>query len=358
VNASNRCASIDAYADYNIAFSASESVDGQADPTTAGVLRGNFNQLRKLKLLYPHLKILISIGGWSNSDYFSNAALPANRADFVASCIDMYLKGNFSADLQGYSGIFDGIDLDWEYPGACGETCNFRSEDSQNFSDLLVEFRSQMDALSSQTQQSYLLTIAAPAGSTYSDLIQLENIHPSLDFINLMTYDFHGPWDSLTNLHAPLYGAKDDPTSAEGLYADRAVTAYLGRQVPPNKLVLGVPFFAHGWTGVSGGPRDDGLYQPASNCARGKYECGTNDYKEMVPLESSYAKYLHPEAGSVWIYNGRFLWTYDDPQSLAGKMNYVKSHSLTPQIHSFYPAQGRTRGCRKQGDGQRMDYNR
>jgi chitinase len=328
VTSSARCASLDAYADYNKAFSASESIDGLADPTTAGVLRGNFNQLRKLKQLYPNLKILISVGGWSSSDYFSDAALPVNQQAFVASCIDMYLKGNFSSDLAGYSGIFDGIDLDWEYPGACGETCKFRLEDTQNFTALMAEFRRQLDALSAQTAKQYLLTIAAPAGPSYYDKIQLEDIHPFLDFINLMAYDYHGAWDTITNLHAPLYRANADPSAAQGLYADYAVQDYLARKVPAAKLVLGVPFYAHGWTGVPAGSSGDGLYQPAGTCARGKYECGTNDYKEMVPLEASYTKYFHSQARSVWIYNGRTLWTYDDPASLAYKMGYVKTLGL------------------------------
>jgi chitinase len=95
IGANLKCASADPFADYNKAVDAAESVDGVADPTAAGTLRGSFNQLRKLKQQFPHLKVLISIGGWTLSTNFSDAALPANRAAFVASCIDMYLKGNF-----------------------------------------------------------------------------------------------------------------------------------------------------------------------------------------------------------------------------------------------------------------------
>jgi chitinase len=130
------CASGDTFADYDKAFDASESVDGVADPTTAGTLRGNFNQLRKPKLMYPHLKVVISIGGWTWSDKFSDAALPANRAAFVSSCIDRYIKGNFAPGIVDPT-VFDGIDIDWEYPGVCGSTCNYRPEDTQNFTAIL-----------------------------------------------------------------------------------------------------------------------------------------------------------------------------------------------------------------------------
>jgi chitinase len=322
-----KCMSLDTFADYNKAFDATESVDGVADPTSGGVLRGNFNQLRKLKLIYPHLKVLISIGGWSDSDKFSDAALPENRAAFVSSCIDMFIKGNFAPGISDPT-VFDGIDIDWEYPGACGATCNYRPEDTQNFTALLAEFRSQLNALSAQTGKQYLLTIAAPAGESYYSKIELNQIHPYLDFINMMAYDFHGTWESVTNLHAPLYASAADPTIADHGWADYAVQAYLSAGIPSNKLVLGVPFYGRGWSGVKPGPHGDGLYQPASGAARGKYEAGVDDYKELVPLEASYAKYLHPEARSVWIYNGRILWTYDDPTSIGIKMNYVKANSL------------------------------
>ncbi|HEX6291232.1 MAG TPA: glycoside hydrolase family 18 protein [Herpetosiphonaceae bacterium] len=328
VSATLKCASADTFADYAKAFDTTESVDGVADPTSGPVLRGNFNQLRKLKAMYPHLKVLISVGGWTLSDYFSNAALPQNRAAFVASCIDMYLKGNFSADLRGYAGIFDGIDIDWEYPGSCGETCNYRPEDTQNYTALLAEFRSQMNALSAQTGRSYLLTVASPAGPAHYTKIELSAIHQYLDFINLMTYDFHGTWETTTNLHSPLYGDPQDPSYSQRHWSDAAVQAYLSAGVPAAKIHLGVPFYGRGWSGVAPGPNGDGLYQAANGAARGKYAAGVDDYKELVVLEGSYRKYFHPVSQSVYIYNGRTWWTYDDPASMNNKMQYIKSKGL------------------------------
>jgi chitinase len=71
---------------------------------------------------------------------------PANREAFVTSCIDMFIKGNVAAGISA-AGVFDGIDVDWEYPGSCGATCAFRPEDKQNFVALLAEFRRQLDLL-------------------------------------------------------------------------------------------------------------------------------------------------------------------------------------------------------------------
>lgn len=323
-----QCASVDPFADYNKAFDASEAVNGIAD-TSSEPVKGNFKQLMELKQKYPHLKVLISVGGWSLSDKFSDAALPANRAAFVASCIDMFINGNFESG-KVMKGVFDGIDIDWEYPGACGLTCNFRPEDTQNFTALLAEFRSQLDARGALDGRYYSLTIAAPAGSEFSSKIELNNIHPYLDFINLMAYDFHGGWESpmVTGFHSALYGAPADPAYSQGLWADASVQDYLNGGIPAGKLILGVPFYGRGWTGVVPGPNNDGLWQPASRLPRGKWERGVNDYKDLVPLEATYQTYIHPQAQAFYIYNGSTWWSYDNPASMTTKMNYVKSRGL------------------------------
>ena len=144
-DANLKCASLDTFADYNKRYDASESVDGVGD-TVSQPLKGNFNQILKLKKLNPALRVLISLGGWTESYRFSDAALPANREAFVTSCIDMFIKGNVATGISA-AGVFDGIDVDWEYPGSCGATCAFRPEDKQNFVALLAEFRRQLDLL-------------------------------------------------------------------------------------------------------------------------------------------------------------------------------------------------------------------
>ena len=130
----------DAWADYQRPVPAEESVDGVAD-APGQALNGNFSQLAKLKAKHPNLKVLISLGGWSWSTYFSNAArTDASRKAFVASCIDLYIKGNLpvvdgaAGGPGAAAGVFDGIDLDWEWPGCEGEPGNvIRPEDRENF---------------------------------------------------------------------------------------------------------------------------------------------------------------------------------------------------------------------------------
>jgi GH18 family chitinase/cellulose synthase/poly-beta-1,6-N-acetylglucosamine synthase-like glycosyltransferase/peptidoglycan/xylan/chitin deacetylase (PgdA/CDA1 family) len=326
-----KCASGDPYADHEKVFDAGESVDGIADPSSGVALRGNFRQLEKLKgpAFYPHLKVLISIGGWTWSDKFSDAALPENRAAFAASCVEMFLKGNFAPGISA-PGVFDGIDIDWEYPAVCGnpENCKFRPEDTQNFTALLEELRAQMDALGAVTGKQYLLTIAAPAGPDRLERLELDKIHRPLDFVNLMTYDFHTADEPSTSFHSALYGAPEDPQHSKRYWTDHAVQAFLAAGVPSEKLGLGMAFYGRGWRGVEPGPRGEGLYQPGAGPARGRYEPGVNDYRELVRLEGSFQKHRHPQTRAAWIYDGQDWWTYDDPAAILEKMRYVRAKRL------------------------------
>lgn len=310
----NKCQLGDTYADYDKFYSAADSVDGVADSWDAGALRGSFNQLRKLKAKYPGLKVMISLGGWSWSAGFSDAALPANRASFVSSCVNLFIKDSRWANL------FDGIDIDWEYPGACGNTCNYRPEDTQNFTALLAEFRSQLNAV----RPGLALSIAAPAGPALIDKIQVGSIHQYLDFINVMTYDMHGGWESTTNFHSPLFNAPSNPAKSLRFSSDEAIGKWLAGGTPAQKLVLGVPFYGRGWTGVGGA--NQGLYQPASGAAPAMYEAGIEDYK--VLKAKGHPGFYHPDTKSFWTFNGTEFWSYDTPQSLATKMAYVKSKGL------------------------------
>ena len=96
-------------------YDAASSVDGSADPQGPNQLRGTFHQLQELKHLYPNLKILISFGGWGQSQGFTSAAAPDHLRDFVRSCVQTFIAGHFAPGIEG-AGIFDGIDIDWEYP--------------------------------------------------------------------------------------------------------------------------------------------------------------------------------------------------------------------------------------------------
>src|SRR5580700_10331137 len=133
IGADGRVALADPVADIDQPYPAATSLDGIADPPGAGVLRGSFNQLRKLKLRHPALKLVISIGGWNGSERFSDLANGQDtRRTFAASCIERLIAGDFAPGVRG-AGIFDGLDIDWEYPATAGASPHARSEDARNF---------------------------------------------------------------------------------------------------------------------------------------------------------------------------------------------------------------------------------
>ena len=321
-DANLRCASLDTFADWGKRFDASESVDGVAD-TVAQPLKGNFNQILKLKKLNPNLRVLISLGGWTQSYRFSDAALPGNREAFVDSCIDMFVKGNVAPGVSA-AGVFDGIDVDWEYPGSCGATCDFRPEDRGNFVALLALFRAKLDALgAAQGGRRYLLTIAAPAGATHYAPLDLAGVAAHVDWINLMSYDFHGAWESAgpTNHISALFRSACEPM--DGDWSDKAVQAYLAAGVPPSKLLLGLPFYGRGWRTAAVG---DGFCRPATGVPRGTYEKGVDDYEVLAARLAT--DFRDEATGTHWTFDGSQFWSYDDSQSAAWKADYANCRQL------------------------------
>ena len=317
-----RCILADPQADLHRIYGKADSVNGQGNGPDA--VRGHFGQLMHLKELYPNLKVLISIGGWTLSADFSDAALPENRGAFVASCVDMFIHGNLPGlDPGAAAGLFDGIDIDWEYPAAPGRRGNtYRPEDTGNFTALLAEFRRQLDEI----DPKLLLTIAAPAGRDRYSLMELDRIHPYLDWINVMAYDYHGTWEPRgpTNFPAPLYTSPRDPTADQELSADASIRAYLQAGVPPDKLNLGVPFYGRGWTGVT--DAGNGLYQVAEEPSAGLFEAGVNDYGVLRALDAP--GFHDPESGSFWTFDGSTFWSFDDPEVMALKAAYVTQKGL------------------------------
>lgn len=327
----------DAWADYVRPLDAAGSVDGVAD-TDDQALAGNFNQLRELKAAHPGLKVMISLGGWSWSTHFSDAArTAASRKALVASCIDLYIKGNLPVDgtrggKGAAAGLFDGIDIDWEWPGSAGDTDTvYRPEDKRNFTALVHEFRTQLDAYAKSAAKGrhhgakpkhYDLSAFVPASPEKIDAgFDVPRIMRDFDFVNLQGYDFHVSGEAKTAQQSALY-AKNDYS------VDRTVRDWLKRGAPARKLVMGMPFYGQGWTGVTGG--GDGLGQPAAGPAPATWAAGYEDYKALKKLAESGAYKVHRNTrdGSAWLFDGTTLWTYDDPQVLRTKAAYIRDHRL------------------------------
>ncbi len=273
--------------------------------------------LAALAAANPPLKILLSVGGWTLSANFSAAAAtPDGRAALASSCLDL-------VDSFG----FHGLDIDWEYPVEGGLYPGM-PEDTVNYTLLMEAIRAEMDARGGD----YLLTMAAPAGADHIGNLEPAGLAAHVDWINVMSYDFHGAWDlSATHLHNPLApgsdfpAGPDDPNTASG-----AIQTYIDMGVPPEQLVLGVPMYGRSYGGV--GATGDGLFQPAGFAGPGTWESGVVDHWDMQATyltRPDCTRHWHTEASVPWVYctDGTFI-TYEDTTSLAAKLDWVTSMGL------------------------------
>jgi chitinase len=297
-------------------YDAASSVDGSADPQGPNQLRGTFHQLQELKHLYPNLKILVSFGGWGQSEGFVSASTPDHLRDFVRSCVQTFIAGHFADGIEG-AGIFDGIDIDWEYPVE-GGVHQGRPEDKANFTALAVEFRRQLDEL----RPGYLLTAALPAEEEYYKNFELKEISKYMDYISIMAYDLHWNTEPTTNFHSALFHDGADPSKPplDKRYGDYAVRGFLQAGVPAEKIIFGVPFYGKGWQGVN--DVNHGLYQPATAPAQ---TGGSN--RELKDLPDADRKYSS-KAVTCTVWSNSTFWSYDCPQALRKKMKYIRHHHL------------------------------
>lgn len=331
IAADGTCSSADSWADWQKPVDAAHSVDGTAD-TGAQSIAGNFNQLRELKKAYPKLKIVMSIGGWSESTNFSAAAATQeSRANFAQSCIDMYIKGNLPGVAPGAAaGIFDGIAIDWEYPDEVGNGNPHGPQDTHNFTLLLQEFRNQLNAQGSADGRHYLLTADTPSGPEKVSHIEVGPVSRIVDWMNVMTFDFNGPWETTgpTESQSNLFPSPFDPApraTPDNPYPDNGeistaevVANYLRQGASPHKIAISIPFYAHGWTGVSAGPRGDGEFQPATGVA------ADIQYNQVAAQPGTL--YHDRFSGAAYKYDpaSKTFWTFDDPQSIQEKVWFIK----------------------------------
>ncbi|CAL9306783.1 glycoside hydrolase family 18 chitinase [Streptomyces sp. NPDC030392] len=299
-----KCTIGDAYADYDKAYTADQSVDGKAD-TWDQPLRGNFNQLRKLKAQYPHIKVLWSFGGWTWSGGFGQAV--QNPAAFAQSCYDL-------VEDPRWADVFDGIDLDWEYPNACGLTCDTSGP---------AAFTKMMQAMRAKFGANNLVTAAITADASAGGKIDAAEYGPAsqyIDWYNVMTYDFFGAWAAKgpTAPHSPLTTYPGIPQS--GFTSAEAIAKLKAKGVPAKKLLLGIGFYGRGWTGVT--QKEPG--GTATGPAAGTYEQGIEDYKVLkntCPANGTVAGTAYAHCGTNW-------WSYDTPATVQSKMAWAKGQGL------------------------------
>ncbi|HEY0263595.1 MAG TPA: glycoside hydrolase family 18 protein [Granulicella sp.] len=293
------CSIADPRADLHYTFTAEQSIDGVADSPDQP-FRGNLHQLVALKRRYPRLKIIISLEGRATD--FALDAKPENRAAFIDSCVDIFLKGHLAPGIEA-PGLFDGIDIDWEYP---------HSEDAENYLALLTELREKMD----EVRPGLRLNIAVGHSPRMYGSINFAQVAALVDQVGLMTYDFHGPWERTTGFLAPLRAG----SSYRGNTVERSVQAYLEAGVPSAKLLLGIPFYGYGWKLVP--EENNGLFQ------EGQAIRGDLPYPAIAEKLASSTLYRDDTSQAPWLFDGDAFWTYEDPVSIHRKTEFARQQHL------------------------------
>ncbi|KAG5683554.1 hypothetical protein PVAND_012827 [Polypedilum vanderplanki] len=220
---------------------------------------------------------------------------------------------------------FDGFDFDWEYPAQRDTT--YGSADKENFVELLKVLKSKLSS------NGKLLTIAVGAtASSASVSYDIPNVAANVDFINLMSYDLHGLWDSKTGINSPLYSGPSDVSSYEKqLNVDSIVNYWLNQGCPKSKLIVGIPLYGRTFTlansnnnGVGApiyGGGEMGSFVPESGFLGYNEICYNINNKGWRRFWEDTQKVPYAVSGNQWV-------GYDDAESLSYKLNYIKNRDL------------------------------
>ncbi|XP_034388824.1 chitinase, acidic.1 [Cyclopterus lumpus] len=276
-----------------------------------------FSRLNNLKNVNPALKTLLSVGGTVNgiSPFIGVVARPEGRAAFIRSAISYLRTHNF-----------DGLNLAWEYPGQNGSP----SSDKERFTLLVTELSKAFEDDAKDNRKTQLLLSANVASfrSTIDRAYEVEKIAHPLDFINVMTYDYHGHWEGVTGQNSPLYRSSVDSGSHVHHNINSSISHWLALGAPSEKLLLGFPTYGRTYrltTGASGlgapsnGPADAGPYTRTAGFWSFYEICNFDSgaIVEWIPeQEVPYATY-----GSSWV-------GYDDKRSYSSKVQWMTNNNL------------------------------
>ncbi|XP_043471715.1 acidic mammalian chitinase-like isoform X2 [Leptopilina heterotoma] len=272
----------------------------------------NFNALRNKS---PSTKTLAAIGGWAEgSEKFSNVVSnPGLRAKFINEAVKF---------LKTYG--FNGLDLDWEYPG---QRPGSRPTDKDNFSLLVKELKERF------SREGLILSAAVnPTPYTAGLSYNIREISKHLDFINLMTYDYHGTNnDKRVGHNAPLFASPQETPDEKQLNCDASVKYWISQGAPREKINLGTAFYGRSFTlanpnlhkrgSPATGPGKEGRLTGAAGTL-GYYEVCENTDKKGWKVEYDAEQHV------VYAFQGNQIVGYDDVNSIKEKAQYVKNNNL------------------------------
>ena len=251
------------------------------------------------------VRVLLSVGGWDDSNNFpAVASEAAGRMRFAHSC---------AGRIREFG--FDGIDIDWEFPGMAEH--NGTPADGENYVRLLRVLRDTLDNLGARRHRHYLLTAALPADLARAQAMRIREAAPLLDFLNIMTYDMYGTWDPGAYHNAPLFAGPggDSARTLDGAF--RLYHETFG--IPAARINLGVPFYGHTFTGCT---ELGGVHGPADTV---HFQGGGATYSAIAALISRFTRHRDNFAGVPYLTSSdwNMLVSYDDEESVRMKARYV-----------------------------------
>ncbi|PSW21574.1 chitinase [Photobacterium sanctipauli] len=290
--------------------------------------KGSFGQLQWLSEQYPALKILPSIGGWTLSEPFHTVALNNQyRQNFVNSTVAL---------LNQYP-FFDGIQIDWEYPGGLGLSkrgIDNREQEKHAFTQLISEVRLALDKLEKSNQRSYQLSAAVNASPKHINAIDWKKTAPQLDHLYVMTFDFQGGWSDVAGHHSNLIAT---PNTPDGHSAASQVNALIAQGVNRNQIVLGSPFYGRIWQEVEGFSPTllEGLASGGASTKGSRGASGIFDYDDiarhfLANKKLGFEHYYDEKAEAAVLYSPtkQEYISFESARSLKAKTKFVKDNQL------------------------------
>ncbi|XP_053610202.1 mucin-2 isoform X2 [Plodia interpunctella] len=310
--------------------------------------KGGYAKFNGLKTYNKNLKTLLAIGGWNegSSRFSPMVASKERRKEFVRNAIK-FLRQNH----------FDGLDLDWEYPASRDGS---KPKDRENYAKLVKELREEFEKESQKTGKSrLLLTMAVPAGISYIKKgFDVKTLNKYLDWMNLLTYDYHSAFEPAVNHHAPLYPLEEPNEYSDDseLTIDYTIKYYLENGADAHKLVLGIPTYGRSYTLFNpdafeiGAPADGPGEQGEATREKGylayyeiceylkpkerkrsvanEEEESEEDSEEEEEEEEWTVMYPNPKAMGPVAYRGNQWVGYDDIEIVKRKAEYVAENGL------------------------------
>lgn len=270
----------------------------------------HYQQLRENLKHHPHIKVVLSTGGWTADGFSQAMETKAGRDSMVQSGLQLVKDLNL-----------DGLDWDWEYPGVPAGGIRATPGDKDNFTLFLLDMRKQLDILGQQTGKHYLQTVAVGAHAKLTGGYDIPAVMDALDTVNLMTYDL---WGDKTTHVAALH-----PSAGTTWSASQSVDAWHKAGVPKEKLLIGGTMYYHVFMGVKAPGlvgSVPGILSPWQDHSQG---WDANDHLDKLEAEEQGLLRSWDEVAraATW-FDGNIFVSGDDQQSLLEKGRYIAEEGL------------------------------